>query len=58
MPSLELKTILDSKTDSEILVLTTEQRNEIIASKKEIALGRFTENSQLEEEMKKLLKEN
>jgi len=31
-----IKTILDTKTNNEVLTLTDEQREEIIASKKEI----------------------
>ena len=52
-----IKTILDSKTESEVLVLTPEQRNEIIASKKEIEKGLSEENEALEKELKKWLKE-
>ena len=52
-----IKTILDSKTESEVLVLTPAQRDEIIASKKEIEKGLFEENEALEKELKKWLKE-
>lgn len=52
-----LKTILDTKTESEILTLTNEQRDEIIASKKEIEQGNFIEQDDLETEIKKWLKE-
>ena len=47
-----LKTILDSKTDTEIIQLTQEQLDEIIASKKEIEQGLSIENSILEKEVK------
>jgi hypothetical protein len=47
-----LKTILDSKTDTEVIKLTQEQLDEIIASKKEIEQGLSIENSILEKEVK------
>ncbi|NTW32753.1 MAG: hypothetical protein HGB12_09035 [Bacteroidetes bacterium] len=47
-----IKTILDSKTETEILTLTREQKDEIIASKKEIEQGLFFENEKLESEVK------
>ena len=47
-----LKTILDSKTDTEVIQLTQEQLDEIIASKKEIEQGLSVENSMLEKEVK------
>jgi len=47
-----LKTILDSKTDTEIIRLTQEQLDEIVASKKEIEQGLSIENSILEKEVK------
>jgi hypothetical protein len=47
-----LKTILDSKTDTEIIQLTQEQLDEIVASKKEIEQGLSIENSILEKEVK------
>jgi hypothetical protein len=47
-----LKTILDSKTDTEVIQLTQEQLDEIIASKKEIEQGLSIENSMLEKEVK------
>ncbi|HEX5167541.1 MAG TPA: hypothetical protein VFW11_00100 [Cyclobacteriaceae bacterium] len=46
-----LKTILDSKSESTVLTLTNEQRNEILASKKEIEQGLYIENSDLEKEI-------
>ena len=47
-----LKTILDSKTDTEVIQLTQEQLDAIIASKKEIEQGLSIENSMLEKEVK------
>ncbi|MBK7712558.1 MAG: hypothetical protein IPJ37_17535 [Bacteroidales bacterium] len=47
-----LKTILDSKTDTEVIQLTQEQLDEIIASKKEIEQGLSIENGMLEKEVK------
>jgi hypothetical protein len=47
-----IKTILDSKTDSEIFTLTPKQKEEIIASKKEIEQGLFIEQEQLDKEIK------
>jgi hypothetical protein len=47
-----LKTILDSKTDTEVIQLTQEQLDEIIASKKEIEQGLSIENRMLEKEVK------
>lgn len=43
-----IKTILDSKTESEIITLTPEQRDEIIESKKEIEQGLFIEHEILD----------
>ena len=47
-----LKTILDSKTDTEVIQLTQEQLDEIIASKKEIEQGLSIDNGILEKEVK------
>jgi len=47
-----LKTILDSKTDTEVIQLTQEQLDEIIESKKEIEQGLSIENGILEKEVK------
>jgi hypothetical protein len=46
-----VKTILDSKTDTEVLLLTPEQRNEIMESKKEIEQGLFIEHESLDKEV-------
>ena len=46
-----IKTILDSKTNHEILALTDEQRDDIIASKKEIEKGLYVEHDALDKEI-------
>jgi hypothetical protein len=46
-----IKTILDSKSESNVLSLTDEQRDEILASKKEIEQGLYIENTALEKEI-------
>jgi hypothetical protein len=46
-----IKTILDSKSESAVLPLSVEQRNEILASKKEIEQGLSIENTALENEI-------
>lgn len=46
-----IKTILDSKTDKEILVLNAKQREEIIASQKEIENGLYVEHDELDKEV-------
>ncbi|HAN19283.1 MAG: hypothetical protein A2X13_01280 [Bacteroidetes bacterium GWC2_33_15] len=48
-----LKTILDSKTQSQIISLTPDQQVEIIESKKEIEQGLFIEQAELDKEFKK-----
>ncbi len=50
-----LKTILDSRTDTEVIQLTQEQLDDIIASKKEIEQGLFIENNAFEKEVKQWL---
>jgi len=50
-----IKTILDSKTETEIITLTPEQRNEIIESKKEIELGLYIEQEVLDKEVSRWL---
>jgi predicted transcriptional regulator len=50
-----IKTILDSKADNEILTLTDKQRDEIIASKKEIEQGLYIDHQDLDKEVKKWL---
>ena len=46
-----IRTILDSKSESIMLPLSVEQRDEILASKKEITKGLFIENTALENEI-------
>ncbi len=46
-----IKTILDSKASDNTIVLTHNQRNEIIASKKEIEQGLFIDNDGLNSEI-------
>lgn len=50
-----LKTILESKTETEVISLTTEQRNEIIESKKEIEQGLYIEHELLDKKVSKWL---
>jgi hypothetical protein len=52
-----IKTILDSKTNQEVIALTQDQRDEIIVSKKEIEQNLFIENEDLDAEIKKWLSE-
>lgn len=53
-----IQTIVDSKADNKILVLTENQRKEIIDSKKEIEAGLFINHDDLENEIKEWLKES
>jgi hypothetical protein len=46
-----IKTILDSKTETEILTLSAEQRFEIMESKKEIENGQFIEQELLDKKV-------
>ncbi len=46
-----LKTILESKTETEVISLTPEQRNEIIKSKKEVEQGLFVEHELLDKKV-------
>jgi uncharacterized protein YktA (UPF0223 family) len=48
-----VKTILESKTENEVLILSPDQRNQIIASKKEIEKGLFIEQESLDKEISK-----
>jgi len=50
-----MKTILESKTKTEIISLTTEQRNEIIESKKEIEQGLYIEHELLDKKVSRWL---
>ncbi len=53
-----IKTILDSKTEAEIIALTPEQRNELVVSKKEIEQGLYIEQDILDKEVSKWLSAN
>lgn len=46
-----LKTILESKIETEVISLTLEQRNEIIESKKEIEQGLYIEHELLDKKV-------
>lgn len=48
-----VKTILESKTNTEILLLTPEQKKEIMESKEEIEQGLFIDNDSLDKEVAK-----
>ncbi|MFO7969389.1 MAG: hypothetical protein R6U15_04685 [Candidatus Izemoplasmatales bacterium] len=50
-----LKTILDTKTESKVISLTQEQRQEIIESKNEIEQGLFVEQAELDKEFDRWL---
>jgi hypothetical protein len=50
-----IKTILDTKTNNEVLTVTDEQRKEIIASKKEIEQGLYIDHQSLDKEVKEWL---
>jgi hypothetical protein len=52
-----IRTIVDSKVNNEILQLTEEQRNGIIASKSDIERGRIIDNDDLDNEIQAWLKE-
>jgi len=53
-----LKTILESKTKSNIICLTNEQKEEIIRSKTEIDKGKYSEQLELNKEFEKWLNVN
>lgn len=46
-----IKTILDSRSESNMLALTIEQRDEILASKKEIEQGLYIEDAALDKDV-------
>jgi hypothetical protein len=48
-----IKTILDSKTDADVLLLTDDQRKEIMQSKKEIQKGLYIEQAELDKKVSK-----
>jgi hypothetical protein len=52
MTAIELKNLLTHRiSESNFLPLTSEQRDEILASKEEIAQGIYVENAALEKEI-------
>jgi hypothetical protein len=51
-----IKTILDIRSNEEVITLTPELRNEILSSKKEIKKGQFITNEELEKEIAVWLK--
>ena len=51
-----IKTILDEKAEDTVLVLTEEQKQEIIQSRKEIKNGLFVSNGELDEKIQAWLK--
>ncbi len=48
-----VKVILDSKTETDVLVLSPEQRDEILKSKNEIEKGLFIDQDKLDKEISK-----
>jgi predicted transcriptional regulator len=52
-----IQTIIDAKTDHEVLPLAREQKDEIMASKKEIEKGLFVNHESLDEEINAWLNE-
>lgn len=50
-----IKTILDTKSQSQTIILTSEQLNEIQESRKEIEQGLFIEQVELDKEFNKWL---
>jgi len=52
-----IQTIIDSKMNHEILPLTSEQRDEIMASQKEIEKGLFIDDDTLDDEIRTWLNE-
>jgi hypothetical protein len=51
-----IKTILDEKAEDSVIVLTEEQKQEIIQSRKEIKEGLFISNEELDKEIQAWLK--
>jgi hypothetical protein len=51
-----IKTILDEKAEDSVIVLTDEQKQEIIQSRKEIKEGLFISNEELDKEVQAWLK--
>jgi hypothetical protein len=51
-----LKTILDSKAETQVINLTHDQLNDIIVSKREIEQGKFIDDSLFNKELKQWLR--
>ena len=51
-----IKTILDEKAEDSVIVLTDEQKQEIIQSRKEIKEGLFISNEELDKEIQAWIK--
>lgn len=52
-----IKTILDEKSKSQLLILTKEQRQEIIESKEQIENGQFIEQAEMDRKFNQWLNE-
>lgn len=52
-----IKTILDSKSQSQQLILTDEQRKEIIESKEQIKQGQYIEQAEMDKKFDQWLSE-
>lgn len=52
-----IKTILDSKSQSEVLILSPEQKSEIQASIEDVENGKFISQSELDKEFEEWLNE-
>jgi len=52
-----IKTILDSKSESKVLILTPDQKEEIIQSKMEVSEGVFIDHDELDKEVNGWLSE-
>ena len=50
-----IKTILDSKSGEKVIVLTEEQRNEIIESRQEVKQGQYIEHELLDKKVSEWL---
>ncbi|MFH0893421.1 MAG: hypothetical protein V2A54_03205 [Bacteroidota bacterium] len=53
-----IKTILDSKTDQEVMALTSDQRDEIMESKKQIEQGNYIDQDNLDKEIRRWVNKN
>jgi len=49
----EIKSLLESKSSEKMLILTSEQKNEINESKREIKKGHFIDQSELDKSVEK-----